>query len=72
MIDLQKRIYTNWLEEQRKLLGANDEDKKRAQIQLIQQQIQHDYAKFAQSLKHEIIKRLSSSVDKVQIKRFNF
>lgn len=65
MIDIQKRIYSNWIEQQKKLLGANDEEQKRAQIQLIQQQIQRDYAKLAQSLKQELINGLNSSVDKV-------
>lgn len=65
MIDIQKRIYSNWIEQQKKLLGANDEEQKRAQIQLIQQQIQRDYAKLAQSLKQELISGLNSSVDKI-------
>lgn len=65
MIDIQKRIYSNWIEQQKKLMGANDEEQKRAQIQLIQQQIQRDYAKLAQSLKQELINGLNSSVDKV-------
>uniref|UniRef100_A0A182EQ55 Prospero domain-containing protein n=2 Tax=Onchocerca ochengi TaxID=42157 RepID=A0A182EQ55_ONCOC len=65
MIDIQKRIYSNWIEQQKKLLGANDEEQKRAQIQLIQQQIQRDYAKLAQSLKQELINGLNSSIDKI-------
>lgn len=68
MIDMQRRIYTNWIDQQKKLLGANDEEQKRAQIQLIQQQIQRDYAKLAQSLKQELISGLNSSVDKVQVR----
>ncbi|VDK53336.1 unnamed protein product [Gongylonema pulchrum] len=65
MIEMQRRIYSNWIEQQKKFFGANDEEQKRAQIQLIQQQIQRDYAKLAQSLKQELINGLNNSVDKI-------
>ncbi|VDM37414.1 unnamed protein product [Toxocara canis] len=65
MFEMQRRIYSNWMEQQKKILGANEEEQKRSQLALAQQQIQRDFAKLAQSLKQEIVNTLTGSIDKV-------
>lgn len=65
MFETQRRFYSQWIEQQRKILGANEEEHKRVQIQQVQQQLQRDFAKLAQSLKQELISTLNNSIDKV-------
>lgn len=65
MFEMQRRIYSNWMEQQKKILGANEDEHKRSQIALSQQQIQRDFTKLAQSLKQEILNTLTGSIDKV-------
>uniref|UniRef100_F1KTJ4 Homeobox protein ceh-26 n=1 Tax=Ascaris suum TaxID=6253 RepID=F1KTJ4_ASCSU len=65
MFEMQRRIYSNWMEQQKKILSANEDEHQRSQITLSQQQIQRDFAKLAQSLKQEILNSLTGSIDKV-------
>lgn len=65
MFEVQRRIYANWIEQQKKIVGVNEEEQRRSQMHATQQQIQRDYAKLAQSLKQELINGVSNSIDKV-------
>ncbi|VDK47401.1 unnamed protein product [Anisakis simplex] len=65
MFEMQRRIYANWVEQQKKLLGVHEEEHRRAQLAHAQQQIQRDFAKLAQALKQEIVNTLTGSIDKV-------